>query len=138
MGYLVSWLLVLALLAFWSLFAWAVHALTAWSAANAAALASQGKAIEELTAPAWLAAWLPAEWLAAFKAMAAAMMPVVDAMLALLPSLAGAMSVLIWVLWGLGVTVLLVLGAVLHGLIAMWRRRQQPPAAPPGMHAPVH
>ena len=58
--------------------------------------------------------------------------PWIFPMLALLPSLAGAMSVVIAVLWGLGVAVLLMVGAVLHGLIAMWRRRQQPPAAPPG------
>jgi hypothetical protein len=123
MFYALSWFIVFALLAVWSLGAWALHAITLWSTSNAGALSGQAKAVEDLSLPAWLAPWFPAEWLSALKSMAAAMMPLVDAALGLLPALGGGLSVVIWVLWGAGCALLLLLGAMLHTLIAIVRRR---------------
>jgi len=38
------------------------------------------------------------------------------------PALAGGLTVATWVIWGLGSALLVLLGAGLHLLVAMWRR----------------
>jgi hypothetical protein len=125
MFHALSWFIVLSLLALWSLGAWALHAITLWSTANVGALSGHSKTIEDLTLPAWLSPWLPAEWLSLTKSVAASMMSAVDAGLALVPSLGGGLSLTIWVLWGLGSVLLLLLGAAMHALIAMLGRRPE-------------
>jgi len=72
MFYALSWFIVFALLAVWSLGAWALHAITLESAANAGALSGHAKAVEDLSLPARLAPWFPAELLSALQSMAAA------------------------------------------------------------------
>ena len=49
--------------------------------------------------------------------------PVVESLLQTAPALTGGLSMVIWVIWGLGSTLLVLLGAGLHLLIAMWHRR---------------
>jgi hypothetical protein len=129
MFYALSWLFVLGLLALWSLGAWALHAITLWSTSNVGALSGHAKAVEELNLPAWLAPWFPVEWVSAMKAMAAAMMPMVESVLAHAPDLGGGLSVVVWVLWGAGGLLLLLLGAALHAVIALLRRRTGGPLA---------
>jgi len=122
MFYVLSWVIVLVLLAFWSFGAWALHAVTLWSASNAGALAGHAKSIEELQVPAWLTPWFPAEWASAFKSLAMAMLPWVESALTHAPALGSGLSAAIWVLWGAGAALLLLLGAALHGVVAMLRR----------------
>jgi hypothetical protein len=62
--------------------------------------------------------------------MLAAFMPAVQAVLDQAPALAGALSVAVWAVWGVGSILLVVLGFVVTGLIAMLRRRASAPAAP--------
>ena len=56
--------------------------------------------------------------------------PFVQQLLETMPALAGGLTLAAWLLWGLGAFVLMVLGAALHGLVALWRRER--PAARPG------
>jgi hypothetical protein len=129
--YALSWIAVFGLLALWSLGAWALNAVAVWSAANAGALAGKAGALETLNLPAWLAPWMPEQALPAVKSLAAALIPMVDSLLAFAPSLAGGLTLAIWLLWGLGTLGLLVLGVIAHALIAMLRRSD--PAAPAGL-----
>mgnify|MGYP000146666367 CR=1 FL=1 len=46
-----------------------------------------------------------------------------DSLLQAAPALAGGVTVATWVVWGIGSALLLLLGAGLHLLIALWRRR---------------
>jgi hypothetical protein len=126
MFYILSWLIVLVLLAFWSLGAWALQAITLWSTANAGTLSGHTKVIEDLQVPAWLTVWLPAEWVSAFKSIAMTTVPWVESALSHAPALGSGLSVAIWVLWGVGAALLLLLGALLHGVVAMLRRRTHP------------
>jgi len=64
--------IVSSLLALWSFGAWALHAITLGSTANAGALSGHAKAVEDLSLPARLAPWFPAELLSALQSMAAA------------------------------------------------------------------
>jgi hypothetical protein len=48
---------------------------------------------------------------------------VVDSLLQAAPALAGGVTVATWVTWGIGSVLLVMLGAGLHLLIALWRRR---------------
>lgn len=135
MFYALSWLLVFGLLGMWSLAAWGLHALAVWSTANAGSLAGPSAAIEGWGVPGWLAPWIPPEAVHALKSMLSSLAPLVEAVLATVPSLAGGLSVAIWVLWALGGVLLLLLGAALHALIALLRRGASNPLAPSGPRA---
>jgi hypothetical protein len=53
----------------------------------------------------------------------AGLAPLIDRLLQAAPALAGALTVATWVIWGIGGVLLVLLGAGLHLLIALWRRR---------------
>jgi hypothetical protein len=120
--YAISWFAVFTLLALWSLAAWALHSITAWTIANAGVLAGGSGAIEALRLPGWLAPWVPPELAAALSSVASAFTPAIEAVLGWAPALAGGLSVAVWVVWAVGCALLIVLGAVLSGLIAVLRR----------------
>lgn len=128
MFYALSWFVVLALLALWSLGAWALHAITAWTVAHAGVLAGGSGVAQGLRVPDWLAPWMPPELAPALESMAAAVGPAIETLLGWVPALEGGLSVAIWVIWGLGSALLVVLGFVATGLIAVLRRRASAPA----------
>jgi hypothetical protein len=130
MFYALSWLVVLALLALGSLGAWALHAIAAWTVANAGALAGGSGVAQGLRVPDWLAPWMPPELAPALDAMAAALGPAIETLLGWAPALAGGLSVAVWVVWGLGSALLIGLGFAATALIAVLRRRASAPAAP--------
>ena len=132
MFYALSWFAVLSLLAMWSLAAWAFHAIATWTAANAGALASGSGATEGLRLPDWLAPWVPPELAGALAAMVSALMPAIEAVLAWAPALAGALSVAVWVIWAIGSGLLILLGVVLSGLVAVLGRRAAVAIRPSG------
>ena len=105
----VGWSLVLALLALWSLAAWALHALVGWTAANAGGVAVGAAAVQ---APAWLAPWIPAEFAALVTSLQSVLGPLVDGVLSTAPALAGIASVAIWVVWAVGALLIVVLGLI--------------------------
>lgn len=128
MFYALSWFVVLGLLALWSLGAWALHAVAAWTVASAGGLAGGSGVTQGLRVPDWLAPWVPPELAPALESMAAAFGPAIETLLGWAPALEGGLSVAIWVIWGLGSVLLVVLGFAATGLIAVLRRRASAPA----------
>ena len=123
MFYALSWFFVVALLALWSLAAWALHAVAVWTVSNAGALTGAASGAGTITAPDWLAPWVPpevAQW--ASQAMGG-LAPFIDSLLQAAPALAGGLTVATWVIWGIGSVLLVLMGAGLHLLIALLRRR---------------
>lgn len=139
MVYTLSWLLVVALFALWSLAAWALHAVAVWTVSSAGALSGAAAAAGGIALPAWLAPWVPPDLVHAMVGLMADLGPLVDSLLQAMPALAGALTVLAWGVWGLGALLLVAAGAALHLLIALWRRRRgggAPPAAGPNLSTP--
>jgi len=132
MFYALSWSVVFSLLTLWSLAAWAFHSITTWTVSNAGVLAGGSGGIEGLHVPAWLAPWIPPELALAFTSMLSALTPAIEAVLNQAPALAGGLSLAVWVVWGIGSILLIVLGLVLSGLITILRRRASMLATPSG------
>ena len=126
MFYALSWSVVFILLALWSFAAWAFHSIAAWAAANSGVLTGGSGAIEGLRAPDWLAPWIPPELALAFTSMLSTFIPAIEAALNQAPALAGGLSVAIWVVWGVGSALIVIMGLVCSGLIAALRRRASP------------
>lgn len=122
MFYALSWFGVLGLLALWSLGAWVFHAVAVWAVSNAGVLTDAASGALGLGLPAWLAPWVPPEMVQALTALLSTLAPAIDGLLQAAPALAGGLTWATWMIWGLGAALLVVLGAGLHGLIAMWRR----------------
>ena len=122
MFYLFIWFLVFGFFVLWSLTAWAVHAFAVWSVSNASALTGVAPGIEGLRLPEWLTPWVPPEIAQAMTLLLADFAPVVESLLHTAPALTGGLTEVTWVVWGLGSVLLVLLGAGLHLLIAIWRR----------------
>lgn len=122
MFFALSWFFVASLLALWSLAAWALHALAHWTVSSAGAFSGAGSAIGSIPWPAWLSPWLPPEFTQWLGQVLRAAGPVLDGLLQATPALASGVSVVAWVVWGIGSVLLLLLGAGLHLLIALGRR----------------
>lgn len=123
MFYALSWFVVASLIALWSLSAWAVHAVAAWTIASAGALSGAASAAGAITLPAWLSPWVPPEALKWASDMVTGLGPLIDRLLQAAPGLADGLAVAAWAVWGMGSVLLLLLGAGLHLLIALMRRR---------------
>jgi hypothetical protein len=123
MFYALSWLVVASLIALWTLAAWALHAVVVWTVSNAGALSGAAAGAAEWALPDWLASWVPPEIGQWVSQLLVGLGPVVDGLLQAVPALAGGVTVATWVVWGLGSVFLVLLGAGLHLLIALWRRR---------------
>ena len=123
MFYALSWFFVLALLALWSLGAWALHAVAVWTVSNAGALTGAASGAGSIAVPDWLASWTPPEVAQWASQLMSGIAPFVDSLLQSAPALAGGLTVATWVVWGIGSVLLVLLGAGLHLLIALWRRR---------------
>lgn len=123
MFYALSWFVVVSLFLLWSLAAWAFHAIAAWTVTNAGALAGGTGAIGALQVPAWLAPWVPAEYAVALNSMTAAIWPFIMALMEWAPALTGGLSIAVWIIWGIGTFLLIVIGFLATGLIAFLRRR---------------
>lgn len=122
MFYALSWFSMFGLLALWSLSAWALHSVAVWSVSNASALTGVASDVEGFLLPQWLQPWVPPEITQAMTSLLADFAPVVESLLQTMPALAGGLTMVAWVIWGLGSALLLLLGAGLHLGIAMWRR----------------
>jgi hypothetical protein len=125
MFYAVSWFIVIALLALWSLAAWALHAMAVWTVSNAGALTGAASGAGSVTVPDWLAPWVPPQVVQWASQLLAGLRPLVDSLLQAVPALAGGVTVATWVVWGIGSALLVLLGAGLHLLIALWRRHSR-------------
>ena len=122
MFYAISWFLVFGLLALWSLGAWAFHSIATWAFANAGILAG-GSPAGTLRLPDWIAPWVPPELAQALTSTLSALTPAIQGLIDWMPTLGSGLSVVVWVVWGLGSAMLIGLGLVLSGVIAVLRRR---------------
>ena len=123
MLYALTWLLVFSLLALWSLAAWAMHSVAVWAVSNAGAMTGAASGAEGLRLPEWLTPWVPPEIAQAMTLLLSGLAQALESLLQTMPALAGGLTMATWVIWGLGSVLLVVLGAGLHLLVAMWRRR---------------
>ncbi len=121
------WSVVAVLLAFWSLVAWAAHALVSWPGWRAGNPAAASAWIEQLALPAWLAPWLPAGVFEAFKSAIVASGPLLESVVGSLPIAAAWIVAAVWVIWALGTVTLLVLGALGSGLVAAFAGKKARP-----------
>lgn len=131
MFYALSWFVIFSLLALWSVAAWAANAVAVWTVSSAGALTGAASdaatgatsGIQGLRLPEWLAPWVPPEIAQAMMSMLSGLAPVVESLLQSAPALAGGLTIAAWVIWSFGSALLVLMGAALHLLIAMWRRR---------------
>ncbi len=121
MFYALTWFVVLSLLTLWSLAVWAAHGVAVWTVSYAGTLTGAAAGVESLRLPEWLAPWVPPEIEPAMTSLLWGLVPAVDGLIQAAPALAGGLTVAVWVIWGLGGALLVLLGAGLHVLIAMWR-----------------
>lgn len=123
MFYALSWFVVVALFALWSLAAWSMHAVAAWTVSSAGALSGSASGVGAIAVPEWLAPWVPVELVKATLQYVSGLGPAVDAVLQAAPVLATGLTAATWVIWGIGSALLLVVGVGLHVMIALWRGR---------------
>ena len=123
MFYALNWFVVVGLFMLWSLAAWAFHSLAVWTVANAGVLSGGAGALGALQVPGWLAIWIPAEYASSLNAIAAYLAPVVQAVVEWAPSLAGGVLTAVWIVWAIGAVLLVLLGLLATGLIAVLRAR---------------
>jgi len=123
MFYALSWFIVVALLALWSLVAWSLHAVVVWTVSSAGALTGAASSASAIALPDWLAPWVPKEVAQWASQLMADLGPMVDSVLQAAPALAGGLTVATWFIWGVGSALLVLLGVALHLLIALARGR---------------
>lgn len=82
--------------------------------------------LERWQIPVWLAAWLPMDAITALKAWLTALGPWIESLLAHAPALLTWLVPLLWIGWGLGVVVLVLLGVMGSVLVAALRRPASP------------
>lgn len=125
MVFLVGWLVVLLLLALWSGLVWAAESLLVNLLSRAGTIdAADWSLPEALTA--WLPVWA-AEWLAS---TVETLTPQLQALVSGLPWLSTGVSVLAWVVWGVGALLLLGIGLAIHVGVALWRKSKRSTLAP--------
>jgi hypothetical protein len=107
----------------WSLVAWTFHSIVAWTVSNSAALLGGPGSLAGLHTPDWLASWIPPEFSLALTSLQTALVPAIEAVLNQAPALAGGLSVVTWVVWGIGSALIVILGLVCSALISALRRR---------------
>jgi hypothetical protein len=100
-----------------------VHAIAVWTVSNAGTLTGAVPGVEGLRLPESLAPRVPPEIVQAMTSPLSGLVPAVEGLLQSAPALAGGLTVATWVIWGLGSVLLVLVGAGLHLLIAMWHRR---------------
>ena len=121
MLHLISWFLVVALVATWTGCVWVLHALASWSIAGADTLIAESQKIDTFTLPEWIAPWVPPDLMLALKTSLAPVLPWLKAALSALPSPLGWLSPLTWIVWGLGSLILVVVAVLTHTLISVTR-----------------
>lgn len=126
MFYMLNWFVVFALFALWSFAAWAFHSVAVWMMANAGSLSGGAGAIESLQLPVWLAPWVPSEYVSSVTLVISSVMPAIQTALEWAPAMAGGLAMAVWIVWGIGAFVLIALGLLATGLIAMVSRKISP------------
>jgi len=85
-------------------------------------MVGQSQQIDRLTVPGWIEVWIPSDLILTFKTTAANVLPWIESALSVLPSVGAWLSPLAWIVWGVGLVILMVGAAALHALISVTRR----------------
>jgi hypothetical protein len=126
MWHVVVWALVAMLAAPWTLACMGLHWLLSgpdWSVGDTDTWL---RWLERWQIPVWLADWLPMASVTALKAWLTALGPWVESLLAQAPALLTWLVPLLWIAWGLGLLVLVMLG-VAGSVLVVALRRPAPP-----------
>lgn len=118
------WVAVAVLAALWTGLAALLAQLTDWLSA-AMASGAAGSALDQIgqwPVPAWLAPWVDPAWVETMQASALEWLQWLSAAMPAIGSLMGWISPLVWLLWGLGLVVLLCVGGGLHFLARRFDR----------------
>lgn len=118
------WVVVVVLAAFWTGLAALLAQLTDWLSA-AMASGAAGSALDQIgqwPVPAWLAPWVDPAWVETMQASVLEWLHWLSAAMPAIGGLMGWISPLVWLLWGLGLVVLLCVGGGLHFLARRFDR----------------
>lgn len=136
MLYAVMWSMVSLLFIFWSVAAWGVYSAVQWLAGLApdkleAATTAAGDATREavplLGMPEWMTVNLPQEIVEAWLVWAKALLLWLQSPLLNAPTLIDWLTPAIWIVWGLGTFLLLLIGIAMHVGIRLFAVRQTHP-----------
>lgn len=117
------WLLFGALALAWTAGAWLTAAVAQWSAQALASGTAEaaGRAVAAWPVPPWMALWVDPQWVKALQDMVAWTLDTGQGLLPWLGTAMGWLVPLVWVGWGFGLAVLLVLAALAHWSVSRWR-----------------
>jgi hypothetical protein len=117
------WVVCLLLFGFWTGGALLLAELTDWTARQLASggTAAMGQVLADWPIPAWAAVWVDAAWIEAAQSALSAALQGLEGSLPMLGSLVGWIKPVIWVMWGLGVVVLMLLAGGGHLLLGRMR-----------------
>ena len=125
--YLLTWLVLGLLAALWSLASWAFHSLALWTVAalgsQAEGLPTLGARLSDLQLPNWLAPWVPEGLLQGLAEFVDLFAPLLKGVLETMPVLGDWLSPLVWLIWGLGIFLLLLLGGGLSLLLKLMQSK---------------
>lgn len=123
MGFhLLAWAVVVVLAGLWSLLCWVGHAVLTWD--GWAKGLDWATAVPELTLPPWLEEMLGLQWVNWARELLISWGPSVHGAMSSLPDLSGWAGGLVWITWGIGTALLLLLGAAASVVIALVRRKR--------------
>lgn len=129
--HLLVWIPLALLGLFWSLLCWAVKGLIDWEGWRKGVEVTQEVPLFEF--PEWLKDLLGIGWIEEIQALMVSFWPQLHEWLLSWPDLGAWFTVVLWLVWGVGVLVLLGAGGLLSLLIALGRRAQ--PQRPAGASA---
>ena len=117
------WLLFGALALAWTAGAWLTAVVAQWSAQALASGTAEaaGRAVAAWPVPPWMALWVDPQWVKALQDMVAWTLDTGQGLLPWLGTAMGWLVPLVWVGWGFGLVVLLVLAALAHWGVSRWR-----------------
>lgn len=123
------WVVTALLAAVWSGMAVVAVSLTGWmlSVVDAAQIGQAAGTMGQWPVPAWLAPWVDAAWLQGMQQVLADLVIWLEQVMPSASSLMAWITPAVWILWALGMLVLLLIAAVMHWLVG----RVQTPAARP-------
>ncbi len=117
------WLLFGALALAWTAGAWLTAVVAQWSAQALASGTAEaaGRAVAAWPVPPWMALWVDPQWVKVLQDMVAWTLDTGQGLLPWLGTAMGWLVPLVWVGWGFGLVVLLVLAALAHWGVSRWR-----------------
>lgn len=123
MLHFVGWSIVAGLAAIWSLACWAFNTIGVWALSNADQLSGLASGLGQWPIPSWLSPWVPEALLHTLTPLIAETATWAAQFLQAIPGLSGGFSIVVGVIWALGMGALVLLGVVASGGIVWWRRR---------------